>query len=105
MQSSYRMKSPAIQHLLLTLACAFLLLPGLDRPVMGREQELRVALTAREMVDSGNWLVPRYQEQVRLKKPPLMYWLVASAFSLTEKTASVTVARLPGVVNSRWRRW
>ena len=92
------MKSPAIQHLLLTLACAFLLLPGLDRPVMGREQELRVALTAREMVDSGNWLVPRYQEQVRLKKPPLMYWLVASAFSLTGATASVTIARLPGVV-------
>lgn len=92
------MKSPAIQYLLLTLACALLLLTGLDRPVMGREQELRVVLTAREMVDTGNWLVPRYQDQVRLKKPPLMYWLVASAFTLAEKTSSVCVARLPGVL-------
>ena len=92
------MKSPLIQFLLLTVACGFLLLTGLDRPVMGREQELRVVLTAREMVHGGDWLVPRYQEQVRLKKPPLTYWLVASAFALADKTYSVFVARVPGVV-------
>ncbi len=32
--------------------------------------------TPREMVDSGDWLVPQFNGRLRLNKPPLSYWLV-----------------------------
>lgn len=35
---------------------------------------------ARAMVESGDWLVPRYQGQPFFDKPPLTYWLIAAAF-------------------------
>lgn len=34
---------------------------------------------AREMLQSGDWVVPRYGEIPRTRKPPLLYWLVASS--------------------------
>ncbi len=37
--------------------------------------ELFVLETAREMTRSGDWIVPRFEEEVRLTKPPLSYWL------------------------------
>jgi len=36
--------------------------------------------TPREMLDSGNWLVPHFNGQPRLNKPPLSYWLVAPLY-------------------------
>ena len=65
---------------------------------MERQQELRVAICARNMVESGNWIVPRFQEQVRLRKPPLNYWLVASLQKATGQTASPFWARIPGLL-------
>jgi len=41
--------------------------------------ESYVAIAAREMVSSGNWLIPYYNGEVRLEKTPLNYWLVAAA--------------------------
>ncbi len=36
--------------------------------------------TPREMLKSGNWLVPHFNGQPRLNKPPLSYWLVAPLY-------------------------
>jgi len=33
--------------------------------------------TPREMVESGNWLIPTFNGHPRLNKPPLSYWVVA----------------------------
>ncbi len=36
--------------------------------------------TPREMLERGEWLVPYFNDQPRLNKPPLSYWLVAGAY-------------------------
>ncbi len=38
--------------------------------------------TPREMLERGDWLVPHFNGQPRLNKPPLSYWLVAGAYRL-----------------------
>jgi 4-amino-4-deoxy-L-arabinose transferase-like glycosyltransferase len=73
-----------------------LFLAGLGTPVVQRTQEARVLETAREMYDSPDpdrWLIPRCNDDVRLNKPPLEYWLPAVMF----KALGVTefAGRLP----------
>jgi 4-amino-4-deoxy-L-arabinose transferase-like glycosyltransferase len=73
-------------------------LPGLGRITVQREQELRVILTARHMAEGGSWVIPRFLDQPRLRKPPLMYWIVATTCLLARDLASPFVARLPGAL-------
>ena len=84
--------------LLVLLAGAAFLLPGLGRTTMTREQELRVALTARTMANGGSWTRPVFLGEARLRKPPLMYWAVASSYQVAGTTASATAARLPSAL-------
>ena len=88
---------PSIKALLVLLA---LLLPacllGLgERPVY-KIQEVRIAETAREMLASGDWAVPRYNGELRLQKPPLPYWLTAASYRLAGVSEEAT--RLPAVL-------
>lgn len=80
----------ALALILLSLA---VMLPGLGQGVVTRESELRVLLCARKMADGGSWLVPNYLGHERLRKPPLMYWLVGGAFKLRGSTSDVAAAR------------
>ena len=91
------MKATARPWVLLGL-CAALFLPALATLPMTDYKELRVVLPAREMAAGGDWLMPRFQGELRLRKPPLMYWIVASAFGLARSTDSATVARLPSAL-------
>jgi 4-amino-4-deoxy-L-arabinose transferase-like glycosyltransferase len=59
--------------------------------------EVLVAQTAREMLRSGDWLVPRFSAEVRLQKPPLAYWLAGISFHLSGRIDE-TSARLPAAV-------
>ena len=36
--------------------------------------------TPREMVEQDNWLVPHFNGEPRLNKPPLAYWLIATFY-------------------------
>lgn len=86
-----------VKTLIILLA---LLLPALllglgDRPVY-KIQEVRIAETAREMLASGDWAVPRYNGELRLQKPPLPYWLTGLSFGAGGIDA--TRARLPAAV-------
>ncbi|MBN1268089.1 MAG: glycosyltransferase family 39 protein [Kiritimatiellae bacterium] len=81
------------------------LIPGLGRQGMERQQELRVALAARHMAEGGSWLVPRFEGEVRLQKPPLMYWIVATTYKLAGTTRSAFVARLPNAAFSLLLLW
>lgn len=83
---------------LLLVFCAALLLPGLGRRCADRQQELRVGICARNMAAGGSWLIPEFQNQPRLQKPPLMYWAVAGLYRLSAQPPSVFVTRLPGAV-------
>ena len=55
---------------------------GLGARPIYKIQEVRIAETARGMVTSGDWLVPRYNGELRLQKPPLPYWLTAASYRL-----------------------
>ncbi len=63
---------------------------GLSVKPIYKTQELRVAETARVMVADGDWLVPRYNGEVRLRKPPLAYWLTASSYEAFGKVTEFT---------------
>lgn len=59
--------------------------------------ECFVSVTAREMLQSGDWLIPTLNGHPRLNKTPLSYWLVAGVAKITGKVDEIT-ARLPSVV-------
>lgn len=70
--------------LLAWIAAGVLLVITLSFPSIDRAQEARVLETAREMMDAPvrGWMIPVFNGEVRLQKPPLAYWLAASAFKL-----------------------
>ena len=59
--------------------------------------ECYVATAAREMLQSGDWIMPTFNGELRLEKTPLSYWLVAGLGWITGRTDEFT-ARLPSAV-------
>ncbi len=51
---------------------------GLTSGAVGNHEAL-VGVTARNMLTSGNWVLPVFNGEPRLNKTPLSYWLVAAA--------------------------
>jgi len=60
------------------------------------EDEARFAAVAREMVESGDWVVPRFNGVLAVDKPVLMHWCMAACMTLfgTNEFA----ARLPSMI-------
>lgn len=58
--------------------------------------ESNYALTAKEMVESGDWLSPQIYGHVWFDKPVMIYWLVAASFKLFGVGAFA--ARFPSAV-------
>jgi 4-amino-4-deoxy-L-arabinose transferase-like glycosyltransferase len=65
------------RYLLSLLALGFLIfffnLGGRD---LWEPDETRYAVVAREMKDSGNWIIPHLNREIYAEKPPLFFWLV-----------------------------
>ncbi len=61
-----------------------------------RGEESRRAVIAREMLRTGDWVVPRTQGVPRLSRPPLQNWLIAGTALLTGDVDPWAI-RLPGV--------
>lgn len=76
----------ALLAALLGLAAA-LLLPQLGAAPFERA-EIYFLDAARGMVESGDWLVPRYRGQPFFDKPALSYWLMAASMSVAGPTAA-----------------
>lgn len=55
--------------------------------------ESRRAQIAREMIETGNWLIPQLEEETILTKPPIFYWAVALCSLKTDVTE--LTARIP----------
>ena len=66
---------------LLVLIGAFIYLPFLGVPAWDGNEPIRV-IVAKEMMKTGNWLMPVLHGQPYFAKPPLMNWLIAASGSL-----------------------
>src|SRR5271168_3473010 len=66
------------------------LLPLLDR------DEPRFAEASREMLQSGNYVVPTFNGAPRYAKPPLIYWCQTISYRLLGENAFA--ARLPSLI-------
>lgn len=79
------------------------LLFGSSGRAIDKIQESRIAETAREMVVLNEWIVPHYNGDLRLQKPPLTYWLTAISYKLFG--VSALSARLPSALFSLLTAW
>jgi len=87
-------------YALLVGLCLFLYLPGISAiPPLDRD-EARFAQATRQMLETGDFLRIRFQDEARNKKPAGIHWLQAlsvSAFSRAEATA-IWPYRLPSLL-------
>lgn len=72
----------AAHYLLLLTAAVLLYLPGLGVPSLWDIDEGNNAECACEMRESGNWIVPTFNHQLRTDKPALLYWCQVAAYHL-----------------------
>src|SRR5258706_13370939 len=87
-------------YLLLGLLCFCLYAPGLAVvPVLDRD-EARFAQATRQMLETGDFLNIRFQDEARNKKPAGIYWLQAAAVSAlsTPRSATIWPYRVPSLV-------
>jgi 4-amino-4-deoxy-L-arabinose transferase-like glycosyltransferase len=67
-------------HLLLTGLCAVLFLPNLGGPSLWDIDEGNNSECSKEMLLSGNWVIPTFNYALRVDKPALLYWLQIAAY-------------------------
>src|SRR5437660_6024345 len=89
-------------YALLTAVCLFLYLPGIASiPPLDRD-EARFAQATRQMLETGDFLRIRFQDEERNRKPAGIYWLQAAAvtaFSTPEATA-IWPYRVPSLLGA-----
>jgi 4-amino-4-deoxy-L-arabinose transferase-like glycosyltransferase len=64
------------------LLCGGLYLLGNGRVSLWDRDEPRYAQASRQMLQSGDWVVPKLLDEVRIKKPPMIYWCQAASMAL-----------------------
>ncbi len=67
-----------------------------DMPLLDPD-EPRYAAAGRTMAEGGSWLVPKFNGEPRLNKPPLFYWMVALSNKAWGESNEVS-ARLPSIL-------
>ncbi|MCS7034733.1 MAG: glycosyltransferase family 39 protein [Phycisphaerae bacterium] len=80
--------------ILALLSAAYLV--GNNKTSLWDRDEPRYAQASRQMLESGDWVVPRLLDDLRLKKPVMIYWLQATAMKYLGVSAAA--ARLPSVI-------
>jgi 4-amino-4-deoxy-L-arabinose transferase-like glycosyltransferase len=89
--------------LLVALLCflpGFFSIPPIDR------DEARFAQATKQMVESGDYIDIRFQDEVRYKKPVGIYWLqggvvkVARAFGFEQALTTIWLYRVPSLVGA-----
>lgn len=61
-----------------------------------RGEESRRGLVAREMIETGDWIIPRTQGVPLFSRPPLQNWLIAS-LALVRGDVDAVAIRLPSI--------
>ena len=82
--------------LIVLVASIFSLAAGIVATPFWDEDEPRFAAIARTMVDTGDWVVPMFNDELAVDKPVLMHWAMAASYTLFG--TSEIAARLPAAV-------
>jgi 4-amino-4-deoxy-L-arabinose transferase-like glycosyltransferase len=90
--------SPWSDALLLFAVCFILHVAGTWALPLCDRDEPRFAEATREMRQRADWIVPWFNNNPRYDKPPLVYWLQASAYRMFGENEFS--ARLPSVLSS-----
>jgi 4-amino-4-deoxy-L-arabinose transferase-like glycosyltransferase len=77
-----RLDNRAGHYALLILVAALLTLPNLGAPSLWDIDEGHNAEAALEMQESGNYVTPTFNYEMRSDKPALLYWLQAGCYRL-----------------------
>ena len=76
------MKSAIRNYALLFVGCVLFHIAGTwSLPLIDRD-EPRFAESSREMIQRGDYIVPYFNNQLRLDKPPLTYWAQVASYHL-----------------------
>ena len=81
------------------LVAAVLFLPSIGERIISLEDEARYALKARNMLETGDWLIPRVDGEVLMQKSPLFMWAIA-ALSLPGRKVTELTAMLPSALSA-----
>src|SRR5215475_10138812 len=100
----------SINYALLFFGCVlFHILGTWSLPLIDRD-EPRFAEASREMIQRGNYIVPYFNNQLRLDKPPLTYWAQVSRYCIfgendfAARFPSAIAAALTALVILGWGR-
>ena len=76
------MRNPYIPILLVAVVAGGVLLPGTGTAPLWDEDEPKNAACSLAMLDSGNWIVPTFNGELRVEKPPLVNWVQLAGISI-----------------------
>ena len=77
-----RINSTTTKYAILFFSCVlFHILGTWTLPLIDRD-EPRFAEASREMIERGNYIVPYFNNQLRLDKPPLTYWAQVASYHI-----------------------
>lgn len=102
----YATRSHGRAALLLVLFCLVAFLPGFFQiPPVDRD-EARFAQASKQMIETGQYVDIRFQNEVRYKKPVGIYWLqvaavkTGEALGVPQATTTIWLYRLPSLVGA-----
>src|ERR1700746_3686791 len=80
--SMSRINSAPAKYAILFIGCLlFHILGTWSLPLIDRD-EPRFAEASREMIQRGDYVVPYFNNQLRLDKPPLTYWAQTASYRI-----------------------
>jgi 4-amino-4-deoxy-L-arabinose transferase-like glycosyltransferase len=105
-----RINSTTAKYAILFFACVlFHILGTWSLPLIDRD-EPRFAEASREMLEGGNYIVPYFNNQLRLDKPPLTYWAQVASYHIfgendfAARFPSAIAAALTALLTFAWGR-
>jgi 4-amino-4-deoxy-L-arabinose transferase-like glycosyltransferase len=92
----------AARYAVLVLLCLFAFLPGISTLPPTDRDESRFVQSTKQMVETGNYIDIRLQDENRYKKPIGIYWLQSAAVLISGKGAAapIWVYRLVSVLGA-----
>jgi 4-amino-4-deoxy-L-arabinose transferase-like glycosyltransferase len=87
----------AVHLLILAFLASLLFFYNLGGWDLWEPDEPRYAQVAREMLEDGNWILPRLNNRIYPDKPPVFFWLIAISYAIFGEVNSLS-ARFPSAL-------